>query len=208
MRSGIKIALGLGALAGVALLLSGGERESEPKESDVSAKPKPLYVSERGDPELESLLQQMDDEFASAGIRDFSAAEVTKMRKTPGPSYAIPPRSYWPRMIDTLELVQSIRDAWGQPISVYNGFRPEDYNKAVGGAPGSRHQWFEAVDLMPTGDRDDFATLVAMRFTAGEPDMGFGVYGKPGHVTGVHIDTHRRRTWGIAQHYIQRAAQA
>lgn len=170
----------------------------------MSTKPKPLYVGTRGDPELEAFLIEMQDEFSSAGIRYFSAAEVTKMRKTPGPSYAIPPRKYWPRMIATLQVVDQIRDDWGLPVNVYNGYRPEDYNKAVGGAPGSRHQWFEALDLMPVGDRDDFATLVASYYLK-TPDMAMGVYGEPGRVTGVHVDMHRKRTWGSAQHYIQKA---
>lgn len=200
MRTWVTIGLALGAAAVIAAVV-GGDQDGGTR--DMS-KPETIFVSVRGDPELESLLQQMDDEFASAGIRSFSAAEVTKMRKTPGPSYAIPERSFWPRIIATLVVMQAIRDAWGKPISVYNGYRPPDYNLAVGGKPGSRHQWFEALDVLPTGDRDEFALLVA-KFYIDSSDMGFGVYGKPGAVTGVHVDLHRKRTWGIADDYVRRA---
>ena len=61
--------------------------------------PHPILVSQRGDPELESLLQQMDDTFRSYGadLSFINAAEVTEMRKTDG-YHAIPPLVYWPRM--------------------------------------------------------------------------------------------------------------
>lgn len=209
MRDWITILLAVGGAAVTVLFLTSGGDEEPEEDGAVSGgvKAEPIYVGVRGDPELEALLIEMDDELASAGITSFSAAEVTKMRKTPGPSYAVPPRSYWPRMITTLQLVQRIRDDWGRPISVYNGYRPEDYNKAVGGAKGSRHQWFEAVDLLPQGDRDDFAQLVATYYVreGSAQNMGFGVYGKPGRVTGVHVDTHGKRKWGEAGYYIARA---
>lgn len=211
MRTWITIALALGAAVATALVVGSGAEAPEQEPDDDMAhdpKPKPLHVGVRGDPELEALLTELDDELRSAGVRDFSAAELTKMRKTPGPSYAVPPRSYWPRMIATMQLVQRIRDDWGKPIKVYNGYRPADYNAAVGGKSGSRHQWNEAVDLLPEGDRDDFAFLVATYYVreGAEQNMGFGVYGKPGRLTGVHVDTHRKRRWGSAQYYIDRAA--
>ena len=220
MGRGAWLAL-LGALgaAGLVALASGGNDapspgaapggSQEPEGGGVSgAPPKPIAVGDPKDPELASLLQQMRDEWASSGVRVdwFDPVELTTMRKAPGRPVAIPPREYWQRMARTLLVVQELRAELG-PLTVYNGYRPADYNKAVGGAKGSRHQWFEAVDMYPTSgeaaQRRTLARAAALLFLrrGHELAMGFGVYGT--NTPSVHVDTgHKRRTWGDAQHFI------
>ncbi len=204
------LAIGTGVLALGALAIASMSETEVPMPDSKQATgnwPTVLYVGRRGDPELESLLQQLDDELRSAGVRSFTAAEVTKMRKTQGPSFAVPARGAWPRMVQTLAFLQRIRDDVGKPIRIYNGYRPPDYNKAVGGARNSQHQGFRAVDTI-TDDMERYALLIAKYYVlyGADEKMGFGVYRKGTRLTGVHIDTgFRRRTWGAADDFVERA---
>lgn len=177
----------------------------------------PIVVGDQFDPEVAAQLIQMEGDFASLGVdlSKVSAYEVTRMRKAPGKPAAIPPREYWPRMAQTLrEAFMPLRQEIGKPLAIYNGYRPADYNEAVGGAAGSRHQWFEGLDLdvegSKTADRKKLAALAAQLYLAlgDDLEMGFGVYGNnPEYPTNIHIDTgHRKRTWGNARHWIDKVA--
>lgn len=44
-------------------------------------------------------------------------------------------------------VLDPLREAWGEPIIVNSGFRCEALNKAVGGAPNSQHKTGEAADI-------------------------------------------------------------
>jgi hypothetical protein len=201
----------------VALLLAGGKGRRSgaapplgPWMDDVP--PEPLAVGQRGDPEIEALLTEMNDEFRSYGVNlDWiDAAQVTEMRKTNG-YYAIPPREYWPRMAATVYYgFQPIRRALGIPVRITSGYRPADYNEAVGGAPGSRHQFFEALDMLPDSNWNDQAMLAAQLFVRdGERlRMGLGVYGSPGAATNIHVDTgSAMRTWENGAWWVARARE-
>lgn len=167
-------------------------------------KPAVLYVGKRGDPDLEALLADMNDDLAAVGVRNFKADELTRLRKTDGPAYAIPDRAFWPRLIRTALVVQGWRDEIGEPIVVYNGFRPTDYNRAVGGGKYSAHQWAEALDTYVRGDKDRYALIAARAYVerGRALRMGLGVYTD----LEVHVDTgwvHRK--WKLAGRYVQRA---
>lgn len=75
-----------------------------------------------------------------------------------------------------------IREAWGGPIGVTSGFRPEPINTRVGGHPSSYHAKGMALDIYPTGESCAvFYKWLARRWTGGLGDgcrKGF-----------VHIDT-------------------
>lgn len=183
--------------------------------------PWPIYVGQRGDPELESLLADMDRTFRSYGV-DLSlidGAEVTLMRKTDG-YYAIPPREYWPRMAATIVYgFMPIRRAVGQPITVTSGYRPPDYNKAVtcvtevGGecvdwSEGSRHQWFEALDMVAPQGLTNTQAMAAAGIWVRDGQalrMGLGIYGTQGTASNIHIDTgSRARRWKNARYWTNR----
>lgn len=172
--------------------------------------PEPLYVGQRGDPELETLLSQMDATFRSYGVKlDWiDAAEVTVMRKTNG-YHAIPPKGYWPRMAATIVYgFQPIRRALKGPIVITSAYRPPDYNEAVGGEEGSRHQFFEALDMVaPKGMANQQALVAAKLWVTQGANMrlGLGIYGEPGAASNIHIDTgHDQRTWQNARYWIGR----
>lgn len=180
--------------------------------------PEPLLVGSRSEPRICALLDEMAALFAEHGVDGtlVRPIEVTCMRKSPGRAIAIPPRSTWPRMATTLrEVFVPLRRRLGVPLSLV-GYRPPDYNAAVGGKPGSRHQAFQAIDIRVVKDhatperRRALALEAAALFIArGRPlRMGLGVYGcpTPGN---IHVDTGwARRTWNDAPHFLDQARAA
>lgn len=51
------------------------------------------------------------------------------------------------------EVLQPIRDAWGQPIIVSSGYRCPKLNEKVGGAKNSQHAYGTAVDFHTKSDK-------------------------------------------------------
>lgn len=59
------------------------------------------------------------------------------------------------------ELLDPLREAWGNPIRVTSGFRGFELNKAIGGATTSAHSIGAAADLVPVdGDIKKFKKFV------------------------------------------------
>lgn len=150
-----------------------------------------------------SQLAQMDGMFKAAGIEHFTAREVCTMRKTRNRAVAIPPAGWWGRMVYSLQIAEMLRSIMGHPLSIGNGYRPPDYNKAVGGARGSQHTKFRALDIdLPMDQRSRenqekfYETTCELWLEYGdEYAMGLGLY-RPWRGTRVHIDTGaRRRYW-------------
>ncbi len=46
-----------------------------------------------------------------------------------------------------VEVLQPLRDEWGAPLTINSGYRCEEVNKLVGGAPTSQHTTGEAADV-------------------------------------------------------------
>lgn len=60
-------------------------------------------------------------------------------------------------LIEMIEILNNIREAWGSPIRITSGFRSQELNKAVGGQPTSAHLAGYAVDMQPVGrDLNEF----------------------------------------------------
>lgn len=119
----------------------------------------------------------------------------TDWRSLGEPAFAEPPRGQWAGMVRTLEVLRDdIIPATG-PVSVVSGYRTERYNRRAGGAAGSRHKWFEAVDLVPSRpwDRAGLHRTLLQRWRTRGPStrMGLGLYSR----TRFHVDTHRHRRW-------------
>ena len=49
------------------------------------------------------------------------------------------------------EVIQPLRDAWGEPLAINSGYRCPEVNRAVGGVPTSQHVLAEAADVCPFG---------------------------------------------------------
>lgn len=140
------------------------------------------------------MLQQVLDDYQ---IRFFRAGELTLLRRFG--THAEVPKALIPNIIPTVRIADTIRAAYGSPILVVSGMRPDSYNKLVGGSPTSEHTVFKALDLRPAdGDMARFRVIVAAVVQAYR-DMGVNV-GLGYYNTFIHIDTNaigktRNRTW-------------
>jgi hypothetical protein len=134
---------------------------------------------------------------AQAGITSFTAEEVVWGRgrreksallraadMAPRTVYLLPPlRFVWYNMIPTLQAAQWLRNKVGAGVSVTSGYRDFLYNEAVGGAPGSQHLSFRALDLTVRGmPAPEVYDLLCTHPSAHR--MGLGKY-----QTFTHIDT-------------------
>lgn len=177
---------------------------------------KPIAVGHRGDPVIDEILAEMAATFTDLGV-DLAWVqpwEVVRMYKAPGKPLAIPPREYWPRMAQTLRevyvpLAQQMAE-YGVKLEIRNGYRAPDYNAAVGGAPNSRHQSGEALDVYvdkansSPKNRVLLAQTLARQYINQRPglEMGFSAYGSP-TPSNVHMDTGwDRRALEEADYYI------
>ena len=57
------------------------------------------------------------------------------------------------RLIVLAKEFDAIRRAWGGAILVTSGYRPEPFNRQVGGVPNSRHAFGNALDISPADNR-------------------------------------------------------
>lgn len=150
-------------------------------------------IASGNDQNIKARLAELDAEIMEAGVVHFTAREVCKLRKAPTLAYAIPPLSLWDRMIRTLrDVAEPLRAAYGEPLRILNGYRPSDYNAAVGGSRGSRHLYFEALDITAPG-MDKLRRIAAdMYLERASESLGIGFYRG-----NIHVDIgYRRRHWG------------
>jgi hypothetical protein len=95
-------------------------------------------------------------------------------------------------LVAMFALMDQVRDLIGQPIHVHVAYRPEAYNKLIGGAPDSAHKalngaavdWDANVGLSTTGANCDQLRVIL------EPkleSMGLRMERRPGS-NWVHLD--------------------
>lgn len=188
--------------------------------ANIKVKLKPVFAAPTSEGALSMKLKvqlgYMEDYFNQYGLNSrfqlnsyLSCQELCTLPKTKGKLAAVPDPRLWPFMATTgLYVLGPLVKEFGANVVLRGGYRPEDYNKAVKGAPNSRHVYFQAVDL----DCASFKGLMEMiRFCAAifnSPEgrkckMGFGVYGTVERPTSFHIDTcFDHRHWGRAQAFL------
>jgi hypothetical protein len=109
--------------------------------------------------------------------------------------FAMPPEDEWGAIVPTLVVVRDEVVPLVGPVDCVSGYRTAAYNVAADGAPGSRHRWFEAVDLVPVESwlRPDLhATLLDWWTTRGaQLTLGLGLYDQ----IRFHVDTWKYRKW-------------
>ncbi|WP_372841028.1 YcbK family protein [Phaeovulum sp.] len=88
-----------------------------------------------------------------------------------------------------MDKLQALRDALGKPLIVLSGYRSPAHNKAVGGAPASKHMDGTAFDIA-MANHDPVAFEEAARKAGFK---GFGFYPRSGF---QHIDLGPAREWG------------
>jgi hypothetical protein len=75
------------------------------------------------------------------------------------------------RIVAVCREFDKIREAWGGPILVTSGYRPEPFNRQVGGVPNSRHVTGDALDISPVDGRvNDMFQWLKSRWSGGLGD--------------------------------------
>lgn len=119
----------------------------------------------------------------------------TDWRGVGEPPFAAPPVEQWAGIVPTLRILRDEVVPRVGKIEVVSGFRTEIYNQEAGGAPGSRHRWFEAVDVVPRRWWSRPAlhvVLLGWWVDRGEAlNLGLGLYSG----TRFHVDAWKYRKW-------------
>lgn len=67
-------------------------------------------------------------------------------------------------IIETAQALQNIRDILGKPVHVTSWYRPEKYNKHIGGAKTSYHMQGLAVDFIVKGIKADAVREILLEY--------------------------------------------
>ncbi len=90
---------------------------------------------------------------------------------------------------EAMDKLQALRDHLGKPLIVRSAYRSPEHNRAVGGAPASKHMQGTAFDIA-MANHDPAAFEAAARAVG---FLGFGYYPRSGF---MHIDLGPARQWG------------
>jgi zinc D-Ala-D-Ala carboxypeptidase len=90
---------------------------------------------------------------------------------------------------EALDKLQALRDRLGKPLIIRSAYRSPEHNRAVGGAPASKHMDGTAFDIA-MANHDPVAFEAAAREVG---FLGFGYYPRSGF---MHIDLGPARSWG------------
>jgi putative chitinase len=75
------------------------------------------------------------------------------------------------RLVVLAKEFDAIRRAWGGAILITSGYRPEPFNRQVGGVPNSRHVFGDALDISPADGRlNEMFTWLRIRWSGGLGD--------------------------------------
>jgi hypothetical protein len=238
----IPVLLAIALLGGMAVATR-RKKAVDPDDADVDNEPehenpmthhgtplKPAAVGEATDPEVAPLLAAFDARLATAGVnlKRINAFKLFVMSKAPlvdGPDedddatrpVAVAPLEYWDRLVEIAVFVNDVDAAeLGDLDMRYTGYRPADYNKAVGGAPDSQHIWGWAIDgwlpkkliaqggrkLTEARERMRMAVARAIVHSPKKNRFGFGVY-----TNDFHADLGRDRLthWEHGEEYLEKA---
>ena len=98
-----------------------------------------------------------------------------------------------------VDILQSIRDYFGKPVTINSAYRNATYNRKIGGASGSLHVKGMAADIVVSGIAPSEVAKYAERIGV----KGIGLYetAKDGYF--VHVDTRTNKSfwYGQAQAY-------
>ena len=91
----------------------------------------------------------------SLGFRYIKGREFTPYwaRVRRGVKNGVPPEALWPNIIKTAAVLDRFRHEFGAPVILDSTYRRRAYNIAVGGAPGSFHLEFRAIDFHCVGPK-------------------------------------------------------
>ena len=135
--------------------------------------------------ELNAYLAQ---QFALNDITHFAPAEITRFigrRHAGGAVNLEPPSHFWPRIVQTVKVLEVLREYYGRPVKITSAYRSPKYNAAIGGVKSSQHIQFRAIDFqIPGVPPKDVARKLRDLRNAGMFKGWIGLY-----PTFVHLDT-------------------
>ena len=113
--------------------------------------------------------------------------------------FEVPPTSEWPNVVQTLRYIRDYVVPAVGPVEPVSAYRNPLLNSCAGGVPGSAHQHFQAVDLVPlrpTTREQLMETMCAAHLRRGSPyQVGLGFYA----FLRFHVDSMRFRKWGMGE---------
>lgn len=181
-----------------------GEEQDQIADDQVDAL---FAMKERGSVFRDSLAALSWSDYAdfdafigSLGLRHFSTDEFLVLggaHNTSGGACAgkntYPPRSLWSNIAATARVLEHLRDRLGHPIVLTNAYRAPAYNTCIGGATGSQHMQFTALDFKVRGmAAPDVAQ--ALRWLRDKEGLFKGGVGRYNGFT--HVDTRgSNATW-------------
>ena len=121
---------------------------------------------------------------------------ATSWRKCGSEPFEVPPVQEWPHLVQTLRYVHAYVIPAIGPVEPVSGYRNPHLNVCAGGAPGSAHKSYSAIDLVPlrpTTREQLMRTLCAVHAQRGtDYQVGLGFYA----FLRFHVDTTKYRRWG------------
>lgn len=170
-----------------------------------------LSASSDGDFLFESLESDTGNYFddfrafiAPLGLRYFSADEILYLGGSHSGNGACgglnshPPRDLWENIRSTILMLDEVRHRLGAPIRILSGYRNETYNDCVGGASGSHHLLFNALDFTAAAGTPEIWRRIASDVRDSDSEYSGGI-GKYISQNFVHIDTRgSNRDWVVA----------
>lgn len=116
-------------------------------------------------------------------------------RKCDDAAFEVPPTSEWPNIVQTLRFVRDEAIPVIGPVEAVSAYRNPALNACAGGAPGSAHLGFHAIDMVPLREipREQLIeTLCAIHDRRGEAyAAGLGFY----PFVRFHVDSKGFRRW-------------
>jgi hypothetical protein len=113
--------------------------------------------------------------------------------------FEVPPAAEWPNIVQTLRYIRDFVIPAIGPVEAVSAYRNPLLNACAGGVPGSAHQHYQAVDLVPlrpTTREQLMETLCAAHLRRGSPyQVGLGFYS----FLRFHVDSMRFRKWGMGE---------
>ena len=136
-----------------------------------------------------------DDSIKRLGLKHFGPWELRPMGGAHYNSNSscfklndIPPEEKWNNIVNTIKVVDDLREDLNIPIRINSAYRSPDYNSCIKGRPRSLHLRFNALDIAFVGISSiEGCKELLSRRKAGVFSGGLGIY-----KTFVHIDTRGR----------------
>lgn len=121
---------------------------------------------------------------------NFTIDEMTRSAKATQLGLSnVPTDAAMDRLVDTVDMLQRIRDYLGSPMTITSGYRSPAVNKAVGGVTSSDHEQGMAADFVCPGYGTPYKVAKALAANLAGLGIGQLIYERVGGKTWVHVST-------------------